>query len=380
MNDVRPFRFDVAEKELDDLRRRLQATRWPERETPDDWSQGIPLDYMREVCAYWATDYDWRRCEAALNARPQFITEIDGLDIQFMHIRSPHAEARPLVMTHGWPGSVLEFMKVVGPLTDPERHGGRAEDAFHLVCPTLPGFGYSGKPTAPGWNLDRIARAWTELMKRLGYDHYLAQGGDWGAAVTLAIAVSETENCQAIHTNMPLLSPSAAVMKDLTDFEQNAIAGTQYYWDWESGYSTEQSTRPQTIGYALVDSPVGQAAWILEKFRAWTDCDGHPENVITRDELLDNVMLYWLPAAGASSARMYWESFSVLKADKPKIHIPVGVSIYPHEIFRSSKRWCEERFTKLVHYRQLDRGGHFAAFEQPELFVQEVRESFAACR
>lgn len=375
-NDIREFTFAVPEADLDDLRQRIGNTRWPEREAVADWSQGVPLAYVREVCEYWAGDYDWRRCEGALNARPQFITAIDGLDIQFMHIRSPHDNARPLVMTHGWPGSVLEFMQVLDPLSNPTAHGGSAEDAFHLVVPTLPGYGWSGKPDAAGWGIERIARAWTTLMNRLGYARYFAQGGDWGSAVTLAIGEHEGAHCAGIHTNMPLLSPSAAVLDNLTPFEQAAVASSQHYFEWDSGYSKEQSTRPQTVGYGLVDSPVMQAAWILEKFWSWTDCNGHPENAISRDHLLDNIMMYWLPAAGASSARLYWESFSVLAQPKAPIDMPVGASIYPHEIFRSSRRWCEERFSKLVHYSQLERGGHFAAFEQPALFVNEIRECF----
>lgn len=380
MSEIRPFRFEVAESELDDLKQRLSNSRWPERETPDDWSQGVPLNYLRELCRYWAEDYGWRRCEAALNAHPQFITELDGLDIQFMHIRSPHANALPIVMTHGWPGSVIEFMKVVGPLTDPTAHGGNAADAFHVVCPTLPGFGYSGKPTAPGWTIERIGRAWGQLMARLGYPRYVAQGGDWGSAVTLCMGISETAHCIALHTNMPILSPSPPLLENLTEFEQQALAILQHYWDSESGYSKEQSTRPQTVGYGLVDSPIAQAAWVVEKFWAWSDCDGHPENTFSRDELLDNIMLYWLPAAGASSARIYWESFSVLTQQQPKIDLPVGVSMYPHELFPVSRRWCEERFSNLVHYNQLDKGGHFAAFEQPALFLNEVRSSFAHAR
>ena len=305
MSQVRDFRFDVPQEVVDDLGRRLLTVRWPDRETPGDWSQGIPLDYMKEVCEYWQKDYDWRRCEAQLNALPQFITELDGLDIQFIHVRSPQADALPLVMTHGWPGSVCEFLKVIGPLTDPTAYGGQAADAFHLVCPTLPGFGFSGKPTATGWTIERIGRAWGQLMARLGYDRYVAQGGDWGSGVTTSMGMSETEHCAAIHINLPIVRPSGAAMENLTEFEKEALAATQHYWDWDSGYSKEQSTRPQTVGYGLVDSPVGQAAWILEKFWAWTDCDGHPENVLTRDELLDNVMLYWLPGTGASSGRIW---------------------------------------------------------------------------
>lgn len=377
---IRPFKFNVPAAELDDLKKRLALTRWPERETPTDWSQGIPLAYMREVCEYWRTEYDWRRCETVLNTFPQFMTELDGLDFQFLHVRSKHPEATPLIMTHGWPGSVVEFLKVVGPLTDPVAHGGDARDAFHLVCPSLPGFGFSGKPIAPGWTLDRIGRAWGTLMARLGYDRYYAQGGDWGAVVTMSIGMTETVHCAGIHTNMPLVDLTPEMIANATEFEQSALGGFQHYWDAESGYSKEQSTRPQTVGYSLVDSPVGQAAWILEKFWAWSDCQGHPENVLTRDELLDNVMMYWLPAAGASSARMYWENFSVLTKPKAPIHVPTGISIYPHEIFRISKRWAETRFSKLKHYNVLDKGGHFAAFEQPQIFVDEVRTAFRAMR
>jgi epoxide hydrolase len=380
MSDIRPFRFAIPDSALQDLKRRLGDARWPERETAQDWSQGVPLAYTREVCEYWRTRYDWRRCEAALNALPQFVTTIDGLDIQFIHLRSKHERALPMIVTHGWPGSVIEFLKVLGPLTDPAAHGGGAADAFHVVCPTLPGFGFSGKPSAPGWGVERTGRAWGQLMARLGYDRYVAQGGDWGSAVTHAMGLSETEHCIAMHSNMPLLSPSEAVTKDLTAQEQSAFAGFQHYWDWDSGYSKEQSTRPQTVGYGLVDSPVAQCAWILEKFWSWTDCNGHPENALTRDEMLDNIMLYWLPAAGASSARLYWESFRLLLEPKPQIHMPVGASIFPHEIFRASKRWCEERYTKLIHYNVLDKGGHFAAFEQPATFVDEVRTCFRKVR
>ena len=380
MSIVKRFRIRIPGRALTDLKRRLTQTRWPERETPGGWSQGIPLGYMQELADYWRTQYDWRRCEAELNTLPQFMTEIDGLNFHFLHLRSPHKNALPLVMTHGWPGSIIEFMKVIGPLADPVAHGGDAADAFHVVCPTLPGFGFSGKPTLPEWTIARVGRAWGQLMARLGYKRYVAQGGDWGSAVTHEMGLSETKHCIAIHTNMPLLSPSAALMTDLSEQETSAVAGFQHYWDWDSGYSKEQSTRPQTIGYGLVDSPVAQAAWIMEKFWAWTDCNGHPENVLTRDEMLDNVMLYWLPAAAASSARLYWESFSVLLAPKPAIHMPVGASIFPHEIFRASKRWCEERYSNLIHYNVLDKGGHFAAFEQPLTFLNEVRTCFRQMR
>ena len=380
MSKVKKYRIRVPKSVLTDLKRRLANTRWPEREAVAGWSQGVPLAYMRDLVEYWRGDYDWNRCQDELNLLPQFITELDGLDIHFLHIKSHHKNAMPMIMTHGWPGSMLEFMKVIGPLTDPEAHGGKGEDAFHLVIPTLPGFGFSAKPATSGWGIARIGRAWGELMARLGYKRYVAQGGDWGSAVTHAMGLSETKHCIAMHTNMPLLSPSAALTAEPTAQEVSALAGFQHYFDWDSGYSKQQSTRPQTVGYGLVDSPVAQCAWIMEKFWAWTDSNGHPENVLTRDELLDNVMMYWLPAAGASAARLYWESFSVLTAPKPPIHMPVGASIYPREIFRASRRWCEERYTKLIHYNVLDKGGHFAAFEQPEIFVNEVRTCFRQVR
>ena len=380
MTDIKPYRVSVPQQELDDLRSRIKATRWPERETPDDWSQGIPLHYVRELCTYWSDSYDWRRCETWLNGLAQFTTEIDGLDFHFLHIRSPNENAMPLVMTHGWPGSIIEFCKVIGPLTDPASHGGNAADAFHLVCPTLPGFGFSGKPSKPGWGVEKIGQAWGQLMARLDYEKYFAQGGDWGAAVTSCIGETESEHCIGIHTNMPVVSPTEAVTENLTEFEKDAMAGAQYYWDSGSGYSKQQSTRPQTVGYGLVDSPVAQAAWIVEKYWDWTDSDGHPENVLTKDELLDNVMLYWLPGAGASSARLYWESFGILGEKQLDINVPTGISIFPHEIFRSSERWVAERYKNLVHYNVLDKGGHFAAFEQPDTFVDELRTCFGKMR
>ena len=288
--------------------RRPQAAaardRWPERECVDDWSQGLPLAYAQEVARYWLEKYDWRAREARLNRFAQFRTTIDGLGIHFVHVRSPHADALPLVMTHGWPGSIVEFQKVIEPLTNPTAFGGDAADAFHLVCPTLPGYGYSDKPARNGWSVQRIASAWSELMPRLGYTRYAAQGGDWGSMVTTAIGIQDPAHCAGIHLNMPIALPDPATMSDLTEKEKSAIAGMQHYNDWDSGYSKEQSTRPQTVGYGLTDSPAGQLTWILEKFWSWTDCDGNPENVLTRDELLDNVMLYWLPAAAASSARL----------------------------------------------------------------------------
>ncbi|MDG2307110.1 MAG: epoxide hydrolase [Candidatus Binatia bacterium] len=376
--DIVPFRIEATDAELEDLRTRLRATRWPNKEVVADWSQGIPLEYTQEVCTYWANDYDWRAREAHLNSFAQFRTEIDGLGIHFIHVRSPHAGALPLVMTHGWPGSIVEFHKVIAPLTDPTAHGGDAKDAFHVVCPSLPGYGFSDKPTAPGWGVDKIAQTWGKLMARLGYDRYVAQGGDWGSMVTTQVAVHNSDHCAGIHVNMPVVGPDPETMNDMTDLEKASLTGFEHYNKWDSGYSKQQSTRPQTVGYGLADSPSGQAAWILEKFWAWTDCNGHPENALTRDELLDNVMLYWLPGTAASSARLYWESFNTPRLDQ--ITLPAGCSIFPKEIFRTSKRWAEKRFTNLVYWNELPKGGHFAAFEQPETFVDELRNCFRNMR
>ena len=376
MSDITPFKIDVAEDDLRDLRDRLQRTRWPDRETVDDWSQGIPLAFVQDLCQYWADGYDWRKSEARLNDFPQFRTEVDGLGIHFIHVRSPHDDALPVVITHGWPGSVVEFHKVIAPLTDPTAHGGKAEDAFHVVCPSLPGYGFSDKPSATGWGTERIADAWAALMARLGYDRYGAQGGDWGSMVTTNIGLRDVEHVAGIHVNMPVVIPASS--GEPTEAEKAALASMQEYSDWDSGYSKEQSTRPQTVGYGLVDSPAGQCAWIVEKFWKWMDCDGDPLNVLTRDELLDNVMLYWITGTGASSARLYWESFRTLNFDP--VTVPAGISIFPKEIFRASKRWCEQRFQDLRWFNELDKGGHFAAFEQPASYVDEVRSFFKTIR
>jgi epoxide hydrolase len=376
--DITPFRIEVAEADLADLRQRLRITRWPEAETVDDWSQGMPLGYLRDLCAYWEDGYDWRACETALNSIPQFRTEIDGLGVHFLHLRSPHPGALPLVLTHGWPGSVIEFRKVIGPLTDPVAHGGEAADAFHVVCPALPGFGFSDKPAQPGWSVPHIADAWDELMSRLGYARYGAQGGDWGSGVTQALGIRHPAHLAGIHLNMVTARPDPATMDSLTEQELSALEGLKYYRDWDSGYSKEQSTRPQTVGYGLVDSPAGLCAWIVEKFWSWTDSDGDPLTVLTRDEILDNVMLYWLPGAGASSARIYWESFG--KPLDGTVEVPVGCSVFPKEIFRASRRWAEKEYPYLRYWNELPKGGHFAAFEQPELFVSEVRAAFRAFR
>jgi epoxide hydrolase len=376
MSDIRPFTVDIPERQLEDLKLRLSLTRLPEKETPSDWTQGVPLAYVEEIKEYWQHRYDWRRAEARINAFEQFVTTMDGVDIHFLHVRSPEPDALPLVMTHGWPGSIVEFLKVIGPLADPVSHGGDARDAFHVVCPSLPGYGFSGKPAVPGWGVEKIADAWATLAARLGYTHYVAQGGDWGSAVTTAIGVRDTAHCRAIHVNMVSARPDP--MDNLTELEKRGLAGMKHYQDWDSGYSKQQSTRPQTLGYGLVDSPIGQAAWILEKFWAWTDCDGHPENALTRDEMLDNIMLYWLAASGASSARLYWESFGSFSAGEVKI--PTGCSIFPKEIFVCSKRWAENRYKNIIYWSELEKGGHFAAFEQPELFVGELRNCFRLVR
>lgn len=377
MTAIRPFRIEIPDEDLDDLRRRLHATRWPDAETVDDWSQGIPLAYVQDLCRYWADEYDWRAREAMFNQWPQFVTEIDGLDIHFLHVRSPHDDALPLVLTHGWPGSIAEFQDVIGPLTDPTAHGGDASDAFHVVCPSLPGYGFSAQPTEAGWGVARIADAWGELMGRLGYDRFLAQGGDWGAMVTTLIGARNPEHCMGIHLNMPIVIPST--MDDLTDFEQQSIADMETHRKWGTGYSKQQSTRPQTLGYGLADSPAGQCAWVVEKFHQWTDNAGSPEDAVDRDHLLDNVSLYWFTNAGASSARLYWESFRSPPFEIPQV--PVGCSIFPKEIFRTSERWARAHFgDHLVHFNTLDHGGHFAAFEVPETFLDEVRTCFRQLR
>ena len=378
MSEIRKFQLEVTDAVLDDLKKRLSMTRWPNKETPEDWSQGIPLGYMQELCDYWQHEYDWRAREERFNRFPQFITEIDGVDIHFIHLPSVHENARPLIITHGWPGSVVEFHKVIEPLADPTAHGGNAEDAFHVVVPSLPGYGFSGKPKVTGWGIEKIADIWGELMARLGYDHYFAQGGDWGAMVTTHIGLQDKEHCDAIHLNMPVVIPDANTMAELTPSEQASLMSMKFYQDWDSGYSKQQSTRPQTVGYGLVDSPSGQAAWIIEKFYQWTDCNGHPENAISRDELLDNVMMYWLSKSAASSARLYWESFK--NPPQEEVDIPTGCSIFPKEIVRPSERWIRKRFTNLKYYNELEKGGHFAAFEQPEIFLQEIRTYFRSLR
>jgi len=376
--EIHPFRVGMPDDAITDLRRRITATRRPSRELVADRSQGVQLATIQELSRYWATDYDWRACEAKLNALPQFKTEIDGVDIHFIHVKSRHGNALPMIITHGWPGSVIELLGVVGPLTDPTANGGSAQDAFDLVLPSLPGYGFSAAPTEVGWDPGRVARAWAELMGRLGYPRYGAQGGDWGSLVSAALGRRHPARVLGVHLNFVVAFPDPGTIADLTEREQAALASMKYYGDWDSGYSKQQSTRPQTIGYGLVDSPAGLCAWIVEKFWSWTDSDGDPASVLTRDELLDNVMMYWLPATGASSARMYWESFA--KPLLGPVEIPVGCSIFPKEIFRPSRRWAEKQFADLRYFNELEKGGHFAAFEQPEAFVAEVRAAFSSFR
>jgi epoxide hydrolase len=369
----RPFTIAIAQAALDDLQMRLARTRLPEKENVDDWDQGLPLAYAQELLDYWRDDYDWRRCEAQLNRWPHFIAEIDGLDIHFLHIKSQRADARPLIITHGWPGSVLEFIKVIEPLVAPldDRH-----PAFHLVLPSLPGYGFSGKPAATGWSVEKTAGVWDELMRGLGYGRYFAQGGDWGAMVTCAIAAQDRGACAAIHINMAVAAPPPEVLANPTPFEAAALMRLGWYRTKDNGYAKIQGSRPQTLGYALTDSPVGQMAWIIEKFQGWSDCDGHPENMFSRDHLLDNVMLYWLTASAASSARLYWHSFR--PDGLPEIHLSTGISSFPKELFRPSRRWAEMRFRNIVYWNELDQGGHFAAMERPEVFVDELRNCFGA--
>ncbi len=378
---ITPFTIEVSDALLDDLRARLRNTRWPERELVDDWSQGTPLDYVHDVCDHWAETYDWRQRETALNRFDQYTMPVDGLTdpgVHFVHARSPHADALPLLISHGWPGSIVEFHKVIEPLTNPTQHGGDAADAFHVVAPSLPGFGFSGKPTTTGWGVQRIGDTFAALMAEIGYDRYVAQGGDWGSAITTAIGGTDVEHCAAIHTTLAM-GARPKLDGDPTPEEQRTLDGLQYYAEWDSGYSKQQSTRPQSIGYGLVDSPAAQAAWVLEKFWAWTDCDGHPENVLTRDELLDNVMLYWINGNGASSARIYWESFG--KGPRPAaVTIPSGFTAYPKEIAPPVRSWVESMFTDIRYWNEQPKGGHFAAFEVPELFVDDIRNCFRQFR
>ena len=380
---IAPFALAVPQPQLDDLRERLARTRWPDAETVDDASQGPPLAKVRALCDRWREGYDWRRCEALLNGFGQHRTTIDGLGIHFLHVRSPEPNALPLVMTHGWPGSVLEFRDVIGPLADPVVHGGDAADAFHLVVPSLPGFGFSDKPTGMGWTIARTAAAWTTLMRRLGYDRWAAQGGDWGSAVTTALGYGAPEGLVGIHLNMVSYQPTCDEMADATPHEQAMLASAGHYMDQLSGYAKVQSTRPQSIGYSLSDSPAGLAAWIYALFQDVSDSDCDPERAFSLDGMIDDIMLYWLPNTGASSARLYWESAAIMRpggAPSQPMRTPTGISMFPKEQVRISRRWAERRFVNLVHFNELDRGGHFAALEQPVAFTEEVRATFRPLR
>ena len=376
MTVITPFDITISHEDVADLQQRIGNTRWPDAETTDDWTQGVPLAYVQELVEYWGSDYDHQRLAKRLNTYDNFKTTLLDLGIHFMHIKSSNAQARPLLLTHGWPGSVVEFLKVIEPLTEPQKHGGKAEDAFHLVIPSLPGYGFSDKPTTTGWSVEKTADAWAELMARLNYPRYFAQGGDWGAVVTSHIGRRDPEHCLGIHLNMVTVPPDPNA-SDLTDIELSALAGWQFYQESDSGYSKQQATRPQTLGYGLVDSPSGQAAWIVEKFYQWMDCQGHPENVVSRDELLDDIMVYWLNGAGASSARLYWESFGGAAGNSLPVDVPMGASIFPKEIFRTSQRFASAVYKNIAFWRDKDSGGHFAAFEQPDVFVSEIRDCFA---
>jgi pimeloyl-ACP methyl ester carboxylesterase len=385
-DELSPFTISIAEEALDDLRQRLTRARWPEPATVPDWSQGVPVDWLRELCGYWAHQYDWRRLETRLNALPQYTADLGGGDVHFVHLQSPHSDALPLILTHGWPGSVVEFLDVLDPLVDPVAHGGDAADAFHVVCPSLPGYGFSAKPAEPGWAPARIAEAWEVLMDRLGYERYGAQGGDWGSAVTTALADRQPKHLVGIHLNFAPVAPDPSTMDDLTEFERQSLADLGHHREWGSGYALQQATRPQTVGYGLVDSPVGQCAWVAEKYWAWTDHDGDPFSALSRDQMLDNISVYWHTATAASSARLYWEDGSArpsnqnARRQRDPLAVPVGVSVFPREIVRPSQRWCERYYRDLRFYDQPERGGHFAAFEQPELFVDQVRRAFRTMR
>ena len=388
---ARPFSLEVPEEQLAELRRRIAATRWPSRELVTDRSQGVQLATIQALARYWATDYDWRTCEARLNALPQFTTEIDGVDIHFIHVKSPHENALPLIMTHGWPGSVVELLETIGPLTDPTAHGGQAEDAFHLVLPSLPGYGFSSEPSELDWNVGRVAQAWAELMHRLGYTRYVAQGGDVGAAVTDTMGRQAPDGLLGIHMNL-LVTVLGAPQP--TESEQERAAADQFTTFRESGfgYFLEMATRPQTIGYALLDSPVAMAAWLLDHDTDSYDkisrafVDGEPVGNLTRDHIVDNITLYWLTGTGASAARSYWEDGKALAQAAasgqapPEVSVPVGFTTFPGEIWRTPRSWVENSYPNVTYFNEVDKGGHFAAWEEPELFASEVRAAFQPLR
>jgi pimeloyl-ACP methyl ester carboxylesterase len=389
--EIRPFHVDIPEEELAEMRRRIAGTRWPSKELVDDRSQGIQLATVQELARYWASDYDWRKAEAKLNALPQFTTEIDGVEIHFIHVKSAHEDALPLIMTHGWPGSVIELLEAIGPLTDPTAHGGAAEDAFDLVLPSLPGYGFSSEPTELGWDVGRTGQAWAELMRRLGYTRYVAQGGDVGAGVTDAMGRQAPEGLVGIHMNLLVTALGGPQPTD-TEEQRAAADAITTFRTTGSGYFVEQATRPQTVGYALLDSPVALAAWMLdhdtdsyEKIsRAFVD--GQPVGNLTRDHVLDNITLYWLTRTGASAARSYWESYGAAAVATaagqapPEVSLPVGFTTFPGEIWRTPRSWVEQSYPNVIYFNEVDRGGHFATWEEPELFSEEVRAAFRSLR
>ncbi|MEZ2442294.1 epoxide hydrolase family protein [Chitinophaga sp. RCC_12] len=390
---IRPFHISVPEKAVADLRQRVLATRWPDKETVAGRTQGVQLQQIQDLVNYWGTNYDWRKAEAKLNALPQFITNIDGLDIQFVHMRSKHPNALPLIITHGWPGSVFELIKAVGPLTDPEAYGGRAEDAFDVVIPSMPGYGFSERPTGTGWGPDRIAHAWDVLMKRLGYSRYVSQGGDWGSVVADAMARQQPAGLLGIHVNMPAtvpadiakaLSSGAPTPAGLSAKEIAAYKSLAYLYTKGAGYAGMMVTRPQTLGYGLSDSPAGLAAFFLDKFNDWTYSGGDAGKVLTKDEMLDDITLYWLTNTAASAARLYWENnnnnFNAVEQKTAEIRIPVAITVFPGEIYQAPKSWAEKSYRKLIYFHEVDNGGHFAQWEQPQLFAEEMRAAFKSLR
>jgi pimeloyl-ACP methyl ester carboxylesterase len=376
---VRPFTVAISDSEIEDLKQRLAKTRWPNPETVPDWSQGVRVENAKSLIDYWEREYDWRRFESELNRFPQFVTEIDGLDIHFIHVKSKNPNAMPLILTHGWPGSIVEFLKLIGPLTDPVAFGGNVEDSFDVVVPSLPGFGFSQKPTETGWNVIRIATAWVELMKRLGYEHWAAQGGDWGSVVTTVLGAMRPEGLLGIHLNSPYAFP-AEIPDTLSPEEQNAVDTLALYNGDMGGANHLQGTKPETIGIALADSPAGQAAWIYEKFQSKTDNHGLAEDALTTDEILDAISLYWFTNSAASSARIYWENKGDGRMALPKLTLPVAVTVFPRDIPLLPRSWIEETYADLIHYGEADKGGHFAAFEQPEILISEIRAGLRSLR